>query len=324
MNSNLKLQQLKHFIVTVETGKISVASNVIGIAQPALSQSILKLELALNTKLFDRTKSGVILTETGNLFYPKAKNIINNLNEAQEDLKSFIDEPSGNVKVFLSPMLAKYVCINLYKRMIISFPKINLQFEEGFGLRGSSLIESGDIDIGILTDWNFNKNINSELIISDNLYFYGRKNELVNINEPIKFLELINYPLILTGAQVILRQKLNQHSKELNQTLQIITESDSQAYTESFLKSGLAYSIGPAEASYTERQKGNFFAREIIEPKISRSVVISWPKIKTITKAVRITSENILIVLKELYKKKILSGNFVFKKEAINFDRLKK
>ena len=321
INNNIKLQQLRHFIVTVETGKVSTASIVLGIAQPALSQSIKNLELTLDAKLFRRTKAGVLLTEAGTLFYPKIKKIINNLKEAQEDLKSLINEPYGKVKIFLSPKLASHICIRLYKLMLLKHPKIELEFEEGFGLRGSNLIENGEVDLGILPDWKFNKNINSKLIISDNLYFYGKKNINNNTNKPIKFNDLINYPLILTGAQVILRQKLIELSKKLDGKLQIITESNSQAYTQSFINDGLAYSIGPAEASYNERKENIFFAREIIEPKISRSVVISWPKVKTISYAAKITSENILIILNELHQEQILAGNFIYKKTKINFDQ---
>jgi LysR family transcriptional regulator, nitrogen assimilation regulatory protein len=161
INNNIKLQQLRHFVVITEIGKFSRASNILGIAQPALSQSIQKLEIILNTKLFLRNQQGVELTESGKLFFPKAKRILNDLLEAQEDIKTLIDEPSGNVKIFLSPKLLNLIGIKLYKYMNVKYPKIHLQFQEGFGLRGSNLIESGEIDIGVLPDWKFNKNYSS-------------------------------------------------------------------------------------------------------------------------------------------------------------------
>jgi len=318
INNNIKLQQLRHFIIIAEIRKFSSASNILGIAQPALSQSIQKLELILNTKLFIRLQQGVELTESGKLFFPKAKRILNDLLEAQEDIKTLIDKPSGTVKIFLSPKLLNLISIKLYKNMSVKYPKINLQFEEGFGLRGSNLIENGEIDIGILPDWQFNKNINSKLIISDNLYFYGKKNLINNTNKPIKFSDLINYPLILTGAQVILRQKLNSLSNKFNKKLQIIINSDSQTYTENFINEGLAYSIGPAEASYEQRKNNIFFAREIIEPKINRSVVICWPKVKVISKAAQITAQNLLLILKELHTKDILVGKFLYHDKKFN------
>ena len=126
---------------------------------------------------------------------------------------------------------------------------------------------------------------------------------------------MINYPLVLTGAQIVLRQKLNSISYKLKQKLQIILESGSQTYTESFINEGLAYSIGPSEASYLERINNNFFAREIIEPNISRSVTLCWPKSKAMSKAAEIVASNIVFIIKDLLKEKILVGNYKITKE---------
>ncbi|MDC0227453.1 LysR family transcriptional regulator [Alphaproteobacteria bacterium] len=310
INNNIKLQQLRHFVLSAKVGNFSKASKDLGIAQPALSQSIVKLETNLNVKLLKRTQKGVTLTEAGKLFFPKVTSILNNLNEAEQDIKSLTNNPSGDVKIFLSPKLAGLISVKLYKLILLKYPKINIQFEEGFGLRGGKLIENGEVDLGILPDWNFNINVNSKLIVSDNLYFYGKKDKIHNTNDSIKFSELINYPLILTGAQIVLRQKLNSLSNQLGKKLQIILESESQTYTQSFINEGLAYSIGPSEASYVERKDNKFFAKEIVEPNISRSVTLCWPKNKAVSNATEIVAQNIVFIMKELLEEKILIGNY--------------
>lgn len=310
INNNIKLQQLRHFVLSAKVGNFSKASKDLGIAQPALSQSIVKLETNLNVKLLKRTQKGVTLTEAGKLFFPKVTSILNNLNEAEQDIKSLTNNPSGDVKIFLSPKLAGLISVKLYKLILLKYPKINIQFEEGFGLRGGKLIENGEVDLGILPDWNFNIDVNSKLIVSDNLYFYGKKDKIHNTNDSIKFSELINYPLILTGAQIVLRQKLNSLSNQLGKKLQIILESESQTYTQSFINEGLAYSIGPSEASYVERKDNKFFAKEIVEPNISRSVTLCWPKNKAVSNATEIVAQNIVFIMKELLEEKILIGNY--------------
>ena len=68
-----------------------------------------------------------------------------------------------------------------------------------------------------------------------------------------------------------------------------------------------------------ERKNNIFFAREIIEPQISRSVVICWPKIKTISKAAQITAQNLLFILKELHNKNILVGSFLYSNKKKKF-----
>ena len=63
INNNIKLQQLRHFVLSAKVGNFSKASKDLGIAQPALSQSIVKLETNLNVKLLKRyvSENGKIL-----------------------------------------------------------------------------------------------------------------------------------------------------------------------------------------------------------------------------------------------------------------------
>ena len=91
---------MRHFVVSADQGNLSKASKELGIAQPALSQSISKLETSLNAALLQRSQKGVVLTEAGQLFLPKIINILNNLSEAEESIQSYINEPSGKVKIF--------------------------------------------------------------------------------------------------------------------------------------------------------------------------------------------------------------------------------
>ncbi len=61
----MELYQLRQFKTIIETGNMSQAAQALYISQPALSQSLAKLEKELGTNLFDRHKNRLILNETG-------------------------------------------------------------------------------------------------------------------------------------------------------------------------------------------------------------------------------------------------------------------
>ena len=71
MNQNLSLYRI--FYAAALTGNISKAADELFISQPAISQSIKKLEQSLDTPLFIRNSRGVQLTEEGELLFAHVK-----------------------------------------------------------------------------------------------------------------------------------------------------------------------------------------------------------------------------------------------------------
>ncbi len=71
----MNLTSLRYFTQIADIGNISKAADALFISQPALSRSILRLEESLDVKLFDRTRTGLKLTEAGKILYDEADNI---------------------------------------------------------------------------------------------------------------------------------------------------------------------------------------------------------------------------------------------------------
>ena len=61
------LNAVEVFILTSELGGMTQSARHLGMTQSAVSQIISKLEMALNTRLFDRTMRPLALTPAGKL-----------------------------------------------------------------------------------------------------------------------------------------------------------------------------------------------------------------------------------------------------------------
>jgi len=84
---NFGLRQLEHFIAVEAAGSYRVAAEQIGIAQPALSISVRKLEEALGTPLFNRSPRGVSLTPAGTAFLTEARRCLMHADHARQNAR---------------------------------------------------------------------------------------------------------------------------------------------------------------------------------------------------------------------------------------------
>ena len=75
----MDLNLLRVFVSVANKKSISLASNELKCAQSNVTSRIKQLEKILGLELFYRVPKGVILTEQGERFYPKALEIIHKM-----------------------------------------------------------------------------------------------------------------------------------------------------------------------------------------------------------------------------------------------------
>ncbi|VVN70193.1 LysR family transcriptional regulator [Pseudomonas fluorescens] len=80
----ISTRQLRYFVEIAESGSFSAAAERLFVAQSALSRQIKELEGKLQTPLFERTARQPRLTAAGEAFYPRARNLLSELNKASE------------------------------------------------------------------------------------------------------------------------------------------------------------------------------------------------------------------------------------------------
>ena len=69
----MEMKQLQYFVVSVDTGSISKAAEMLYTTQPHVSMTIGKMEKSLGVRLLRRSKKGVEMTVEGELVYEQAR-----------------------------------------------------------------------------------------------------------------------------------------------------------------------------------------------------------------------------------------------------------
>ena len=83
----MDIRHLKYFIAISEEKSLSAASRRLGVAQPSLSQHVIKLEDELGLPLITRSAQGIQLTEEGRLLLRHAREICGSLAACLVEMK---------------------------------------------------------------------------------------------------------------------------------------------------------------------------------------------------------------------------------------------
>ncbi|HTX76876.1 MAG TPA: LysR family transcriptional regulator [Terracidiphilus sp.] len=126
----MEFHQLRYVCAVAETGSFSRAAEHCQVAQPSLSQQVLKLEEDLDARLFDRLGRSVRLTEAGRAFLPHARSILSQMEAARSSVADKWADLRGSVGVGVIPTIAPYLMPRYTAAFAKKFPEAKLRIVE--------------------------------------------------------------------------------------------------------------------------------------------------------------------------------------------------
>jgi LysR family hydrogen peroxide-inducible transcriptional activator len=126
----MEFHQLRYACAVADTGSFSRAAERCQIAQPSLSQQVLKLEKDLGAKLFDRLGRSIRLTEAGNTFIPHARSILEQMELARSSVADKNADVRGSVAVGVIPTIAPYLMPRYTAAFAKRYPEARLRIVE--------------------------------------------------------------------------------------------------------------------------------------------------------------------------------------------------
>lgn len=235
---NVDLELYKVFYAVAKHKHMTKASEELHISQPAVSQSIKKLEDQLGGTLFLRSNKGMELTEEGKMFYEYVKGALELINNAENEFTSFKDLSKGEVKIGCSTTLTKLVLINALKDFHLDYPNININITNDLTSNLIKDLKLGKLDFVIFNESNIKEtNLNLEKIKElKQGFIYNPRLYDDNINN---FEDLNNVPLILQKEESNSRKLLDYIALQNNVKLIPKMEVVSQELITEFTNIGL-------------------------------------------------------------------------------------
>jgi LysR family hydrogen peroxide-inducible transcriptional activator len=146
----MEVHQLRYFCAVAESGNFTRAAEATRVAQPSLSQQILKLEDELGAKLFDRLPRSVRLTQFGKAFLPKAQAILRQIGEARIEIREMASVESGEVVLGAIPTIAPYLLPKMLSSFAREHPSVSVNVVEEITPTLLERLHEGTIDLALL------------------------------------------------------------------------------------------------------------------------------------------------------------------------------
>lgn len=235
---NVDLELYRVFYVVAKNKHMTKASEELHISQPAISQSIKKLEEQLGGILFLRSNKGMQLTEEGKMFYEYVKGALTLINNAENEFTSFKNLSKGEIKIGCSTTLTKLILIDVLKKFHKEYPNININITNDLTSNLIKNLKIGKLDFVIFNESNVKENslylekikeLKQGFIYNSDFY----KDNVTN------FEDLNNLPLILQKGESNSRKLLDHIALKNNVKLIPKMEVVSQELITEFTNIGL-------------------------------------------------------------------------------------
>lgn len=287
-----------------ESGSITQAAARLGLAQPSLSQQLLRVEDEVGGKLFTRTSQGVTLTRAGQIFHEHAQRILGAMRDAREEVRRYDTKAFGEVSLGIPHSTDLLLGFPLLTEIHRRFPTVSLKIRNDISKRLKVLLEQGKLDMAILFRAERIRNVSVKRLLDETLFLVGPPNAFGEVDkfgiakQQLHVSELAHKDLILPAYSNNWRKffvsEIENHAKELR----IWAEIDSFPHIKSLIKNRCGYSLLPYTAVSQELGLGELAAIRVNGIDLTRSVWLARNRMQSTNRAAT-QVENIIIRMVE-------------------------
>ncbi|WP_286902898.1 LysR family transcriptional regulator [Vreelandella sedimenti] len=270
---NPSIQQLRVFVAVAHSRSLAEASERVHLSQPAISIALRKLEENVGGALFARTTRQLALTPEGEAFLPVAVRLLNDWNEAFEDLNDQFSKQRGKVTVAALPTLAAGLFPRVIKLFHEAYPRINLSLHDVLAEQINQMVREGRADLGLSVPPSDAEDLTFEPVLEDSYVVVCPCGHPLLAQSAVAWSQLAAYPFIGINRLSSSRQDIDRIMQSVGERLDILCDARQIATVGRMVAAGLGISVLPS-LSFRQIAADGIEYRPLVEPTIRRELGI--------------------------------------------------
>ena len=282
----MEIRQLEAFVAIAETGSFTAAGERVSLTQSTISQQIKALEEELSEALFVRGGRGVRLTHAGEELLPRARLVLDALDDIATVFRTPGRKPRGRLRAGAASMATAYLFAPLYERFIASHPHIQLLIRTTTTTEETlKQVLSGEIDVGFIAVSVSNQALEVESVATDEVVLVVGRSHAWSHRSSVNPADLEGQPMIAFERGLSHRRTMDELFTSIGVTPRIVSETNDPQMVKSLIEIGLGIALIPRWAVADELALGHLHELRLAGHSLVRDVNMIY--LKRHTSAVR-------------------------------------
>jgi DNA-binding transcriptional LysR family regulator len=286
----MDFDQLRTFLEVAKQGSFSRAGQKVFRSQSAVSAQIRQIESEYGERLLDRSGKTVRLTPAGEVFREYAQRMLSLRDESLRAVADHGSDPRGVLALGANEATCLYVLPNVFAEYLRLYPSVQVSIYRNFSHKILERLDSGAIDVGIVTLPVKMPMLKVRTIFRDRLVLMVSADNPLAQHDKVPISMVVEQPLILprTGFTRRIMDKLFRPYRD---KLHVRMELPSIGMIKSFVAAGLGVSLISESFARDEVQSGKVKLIALKDNELSRELGLAYRRNRSLPRAAEVFIE---------------------------------
>lgn len=298
----MTLTELRYIVTLAQERHFGQAADRCHVSQPTLSIAVKKLEQELGVEIFERSKSSVRTTPTGDLIVAQAQRVLEAASTIKDIATSGKDQLNSPLQVGAIFTIGPYLFPQLIPELRELAPQMPLVIEESYTATLRQRLRKGELDVIIVAMPFTEPDVVTQPIYQEPFVVLLPADHPLAKKELIKPADLKKEHILLLGEGHCFRDQVIDvlphlaHPQSDRNQVRTHTEGSSLETLRYMVASGLGISVLPLSASLGAYpfQNGGLVTRPLDDENAQRTTALAWRASFPRHKAVDVLRQGIL------------------------------
>ena len=280
----MNLKRLEYFCQLAVLGNFTRAARAVGIAQPALTVAIQKLEQEVGLKLINRADKNSLLTAEGEVLYKLATQLLSQAKQVELELEELKELERGTIRFGVSAMMGSYYFPKILTKFQQKYPKIKIHLVDQGTAALEKMLLNSELDLALVRGDLENLQLRYTELINEEVVAGMVSSHHLATEQTISLAQFCQQPLVLFHEGYFLREAVSQYAKKYHLSLDIRMETNLIELQKSLVRNEVGITTCLSRILENEKQ----ITSTPFDPKIEFKLSLAWKKNHYLSKASKV------------------------------------